>query len=49
MFLCLCNCLLSFKRFLNMFCISFGINIFHLCIEQYNVQCNNQGKQYNII
>ncbi len=28
MFICLSNCLLSFKHFLNMFCASFGMDIF---------------------
>ncbi len=39
MFMCIFNYLLSFKHFLNMFCASFGMDIFHLCAEQYNVQC----------
>ncbi len=34
MFTCVFNCLLSFKHFLNMFCASFGMDIFHLSILQ---------------
>ncbi len=40
MFTCLFNCLLSLKHFLNIFCASFGINIFYLCV----LQC----KQYHL-
>ncbi len=40
MFTCLFNCLLSFKPFLNVFCASFGMDIFHSCV----LQC----KQYHL-
>ncbi len=34
MFTCLFNCLLSFNHFLNMFCTSFGMDIFQSCVLQ---------------
>ncbi len=35
MFMCLFNCLLSFKHFLNMFCASFGMDMLHSCVLQF--------------